>query len=456
MSLINKLIEAPPRSFNMELSERNPSAVCVIGLGKLGLSFAAVLAKAGYTVYAVDKDEQIIETVRSANSPYPEPSLSDYLSDYAENLHLTTSINKGVTSSNMTFVFVNTPLDGGSHSLNQVKQVIYSVGDSLINVDEYHSVVIRSTVPPRATTDTIQTWLESASEKTVGTDVGLCYHPEFSAIGQIMDSLQEPDFFLIGELDSYTGNRIEAVCQQLRQNDAKILRTDTVTAELAKMANNTFRTIKISFANTVGEIAHEVGASADEIISSFNQDSNIESNYLVPGTRYGGPCYSRDNIAFNDLASSVGATGDLAMVADSVNDHHTRWVVDQVRSNTESSGDIGVLGISYKPNSYLLEDSQGKHLIEALNAEYSIHWTNPWDIKDIERLDVKSATQHSIPENMLEVCDTAILTVPWEEYFDADLYDGHDITLIDPWRMVESSGLPESVQYEPLAGDSEQ
>lgn len=436
----------------MAYPEQEPSVVCVIGLGKLGLSFAAVLAKAGYIVYGVDKDERVIETVQNASTPYPEPLLDDYLSDYAENLHPTTSVEEGVLAADMTFVFVNTPLNNGSHSLEQVQGAVGSAGSALADTDDYHTVVIRSTVPPRTTTDTIRTWLESPSGKRVGADIGLCYHPEFSAIGEIVHSLQEPDFFLIGESDARAGNALEAVCDRLRQNDAAILRTDAVTAELAKMANNTFRTMKISFANTVGEIAHEVGADADDIITSFDEDSNIESKYLLPGTRYGGPCYSRDNIAFDHLASSVGATSDLARAADSVNEYHTEWITDRVRSTTEPGDAVGALGLTYKPDSYLLKESQGKHLLEMLDGEYELHWTNPWDVDDIEQLEAKSARRHPEAAEMLSACDTAILTVPWNEYLGADLYDGHDITLIDPWRMIEADRLPETIQYEPLAG----
>jgi UDPglucose 6-dehydrogenase len=432
----------------------DPSDICVVGLGKLGLSFAAVLADAGFTVYGVDKDERVIERVADADPSYPEPDLGDHLARNASNVNPTTSVEEGVSNAEMTFVFVNTPLNDGDHSLDQVKGAVRDVGGALEDDDEFHTVVVRSTVTPGTTAEKIAPWLESAAGREVGADVGLCYHPEFSAIGEIIESLRAPDFFLVGEADERGGDTLERVCKQLRRNDAAVIRTDPATAEVAKMANNTFRTLKISFANTVGEIADEVGADAGDIVESFDHDSNIEARYLVPGTRYGGPCYSRDNVVFDRFSRSVGAPGDLPVAADAVNDHHTDWIAELVRAQTEDGGSVGVLGMTYKPDSYLLKESQGKHLIEALDGEYDLHWTNPWEIVDVEELQTDAARQHESPSDLLGACQTAIVAIPWEEYLSPDLYANYELTLVDPWRAVDTGGLPETVGYVPMAGKS--
>lgn len=439
-------------SFYVTNTNANIKSVSVIGLGKLGLSFTVALADAGFEVFGVDKDQTVLKSVENANIPYPEPLVEEYLEKYESRIHPLDSIDKAVSSSDMSFIFVNTPLNEGDHSLEYVEQVTKSIGQALEGRDEFHTVVVRSTVTPGTTTGKIRSWLENVSGQTVGEEIGLCYHPEFSAIGEITESLQSPDFFLVGEFDEASGQHLSELCRRLRKNNASVIRTDPTTAEVAKMANNTFRTLKISFANTIGEIAHEMEADVDDIMESFTEDSNIKSKYLQPGARYGGPCYSRDNIVFQEFATGVGASGELALAADEVNNYHSDWIVDYVRSQSPNQENIGILGLTYKPDSYLMRESQSAHLITSLSDEYGLHCTNPWEVVDIDQMDDYSFEIHSSVETVLDKCQTVVLTTPWEEYTDPAIYAGHEVTLIDPWRVFSTEEIPSSVVYRPIAG----
>ncbi|WP_424017685.1 nucleotide sugar dehydrogenase [Halorientalis pallida] len=425
--------------------------VSVVGLGRLGLCFAASLANAGYDVTGTDIDEDIVETVSKDTAPYPEPGLQAYLDDAGDRLTATTDTAGAVADSDATFVFVNTPLsEDGHHSLDSVLAVCRTVGEVLPETDDYHVVTVRSTVMPGSVDGPIRETLEESSGLTAGEEFGLCYNPEFTAMGEIIDGLERPDFFLIGEQSARAGDVVADVCRTICDNDAPIHRMRPASAEMAKMMNNTYRTMKISFANTMGQIAEGVDADIDEVMASLESDSIINTKYLEPAARYGGPCYSRDNDAFESLAEDAGAVGHLATATDRVNAAHTEWVANAVR-RTLDSGTVAILGLSYKPGTPIAENSQGVELAAALDREYDLVCADPAAVEDArDRID--AAVSFVDAETAVSMADLAVIATPWDEFTDPSLYATSGIVLFDLWRCLDADAF-ETVDYRPFGKD---
>ena len=152
--------------------------------------------------------------------------------------------------------------------------------------------------------------LERVSGRRVGRDLGLCYNPEFVALGDVINGLLHPDFILIGESDTRAGDILESIYRRVVGPDANVARMNFVNAELTKISVNTYVTMKISFANMLGEICDRlVGADVSVVTEAIGRDSRIGKKYLKAAVGYGGPCFPRDTIAFGRARARLGRQG---------------------------------------------------------------------------------------------------------------------------------------------------
>jgi len=423
----------------------------VVGLGKLGSCLAATLANAGYSVIGADLDESVVEALNEGQSPVPEPKMDEYLSSAGNRLKATTDTRAAVRESDVTFVVVNTPsTPAGRYSLDAVAAVCEDIGTVIGEEADYHLAVVTSTVFPGDTTDDILPILEEASGKTAGEDFGLCYSPEFIAIGNVIEGLEEPDFFLIGEHTERAGDVLTSVYERIHKNDAPIARMPPAEAEIAKMAVNSYVTMKISFANTLAQICDGKGACVDDITDALALDKRIGGRYLDAGARYGGPCFPRDNVAFAQLAEDASTRAPLAESTDRVNDIHTSWIAETVRDVTPSSGRVGFLGMTYKPGTYIITESQGTDLATTLDGEFDLTCHDPMGFDEVRRqFDDRVAICESVAD-LFDAVDTAVLATPWNEFSTPDIYDGFSGWLVDPWRKIDADELPDSVRYAPV------
>lgn len=427
------------------------TSVAVIGLGKLGSCLAASLANGGFTVHGVDINPERVRKINAGEVPFPEPQLDEYVDGAGSRLRATTDADEAVRRSRATFVFVNTPADrDGQHSLDQVRRAVETIGDTLATVDDYHLVVIRSTVMPGATTGPIREWIESTSGKTAGEDFGLAYCPEFTAVGEVIEGIERPDFFLVGEHDSRAGDELESLYRDWVDEPSPVIRTDPTSAEIGKMAINSYVTMKISFANSLAEISDGVGGLVDEVSEILAADSRINGNYLTAGASFGGPCFSRDNEAFSALATRAGTRVPLAKATDEVNEIHTDWIAGHVRDVTPADGVVGILGLTYKPGVRVVDDSQGVRLVEALAGEFDLACYDPMGISAArERIDVP-VDFHEEFRSAVSSVDSVVLTVPWDEFTDPQPYRDGGVAVVDPWRLFETDDFEGSNQYRPV------
>lgn len=343
--------------------------VTVIGLGKLGLPLACLHAQHN-NVFGIDQNKSTVKAINRGENPVREPGLNELLYKVRSGGTFTAhNTFAPVRDSDISLVIVPTPsLDSGAFTNKFVVDAVRSIGKELRHTDRYHVVVICSTVMPGSTNGPIRAALEEASGRTVGTNLGLCYSPEFIALGSVIEDMKWPDMIMIGESDERAGKTYRDLAIQICNEGftiPSVCHMTLVDAELAKIAINTFVTMKISFANTLGELCENLpGANANRVANAVGLDSRIGRKYLKPGVSFGGPCFPRDNRAFRTLARSVGVSAPLAAATDAVNVEQVERVLRFIKASGRHV--VGVLGMSYKPGTPVFEESFGTKLVDEL------------------------------------------------------------------------------------------
>jgi UDPglucose 6-dehydrogenase len=417
--------------------------ISVIGLGKLGSPLAAVFASKGFEVIGVDMNVAAVEAINSGRAPVDEPQLQELIEQHRQRLRATLDVDEAISGSEVTFVVVPTPSDAaGRFSNAAVLRAMESVGTALRRKSEYHVVVITSTVMPGSTDGEIRASLERHADRAVGPALGLCYNPEFIALGSVVRDMLRPDMILIGESDSKAGDLLETIYLSSCDNQPAIRRMNFVNAELSKIAVNTFVTTKISYANMLADICDRLpGANVDVVTQALGSDSRIGTKYLKGATGYGGPCFPRDNVAFGVLARSLGARAELAEATDVLNRYQVERVLGTVEARLFDSGAVGVLGLSYKPDTAVVEESQGVALVERLLDRG--HRVIAYDPKALAAAQIALRRPFETAASAADCVRGASLVVvmtPWPEFrnipTEAFSRSSGRLTVIDCWRMI--------------------
>ena len=343
--------------------------ISVIGLGKLGASMAAAFASRGFDVVGVDVNQTSIDLVNQGHAPVQETDLEETISANKQRIRATLSHEDAVLNSDISFVIVPTPSDErGAFSLQYAEWAFKEIGKALAKKNSYHNVVLTCTVLPGSTRQALLPILERESGKKAGTGFGLCYSPEFIALGSIIQDFLNPDFTLIGEFDERCGSQLEELYSKVMVNGSKSARMSLENAELAKISVNTFVTTKITFANMLAEICEKLpGGDVDVVTNALGMDSRIGRKYLTGAIGYGGPCFPRDNVALSFMARELGVEARLAETTDSMNRAIASNVAARLESSIRKGATIAVLGLSYKPYSHVTEESQGVYIATHLS-----------------------------------------------------------------------------------------
>jgi UDPglucose 6-dehydrogenase len=333
----------------------------IAGLGKLGASMAAAIAGRGFDVIGVDVNASVIEALNTGRAPVSETALANAIETNSARLRATASHDEAVARSDVTFVVVPTPSDQtGMFSLQYASYAFREIGRGLALKEGYHLVVLTSTVLPGSTRQVLVPELEAASGKKCGRDFGVCYSPEFIALGSAIRDFLNPDFTLVGEFDERSGSTLEHCYAEILENDAPCKRMSLENAELTKLAVNTFVTTKIAYANMLAELCEVIpGGDVDVVSDALGCDKRIGRRYLTGGLGFGGPCFPRDNIALSAFGQRVGVGTDIAVTTDAANRALVPRLVRQVRAVARPGNTVAVLGLAYKPQSHVIERSQG-------------------------------------------------------------------------------------------------
>lgn len=333
--------------------------VGIIGMGKLGLCLALNLERAGFDVIGIDKDSDRVKRIREKTLQTSEPEVEQLLAA-CKNLRIESN-SKALIETGMAVIFVVVPtpsLPSGAFSHAFIDRVVDEL-EAAGRPEKRTVLVINSTTMPG--------YCLSIHERLDRLNFDLVYNPEFIAQGSIVRDQRHPDQVLIGAQNPESAEKVKAVYEALCENKPAYCIMDLQSAEMAKLATNCFLTMKISFANHLGDLAEKVGADAEQILACVGADSRIGNNYLRYGFGYGGPCFPRDNQAFMQFGRENDHSLHLSEATDRINEEHFMHQLNALKASNQE--EYFFEDVAYKPGTDIIEESQQLRLALALARE---------------------------------------------------------------------------------------
>jgi GDP-mannose 6-dehydrogenase len=340
--------------------------VSVFGLGYVGSVSAASFAADGHDVVGVDVNPAKVSAINEGRSPIIEPGLDELLHDgvSAKRLRATTSPVEAIRETNLSLICVGTPSrKNGSLDLSYLVRVCEQIGDALADKDDYHVVVVRSTVLPGTTHGQVIPALEARSGKKYGEGFGVAVNPEFLREGSALKDFRHPPLTLVGHNHAADA----APAKMLYGNiEAPLYSTSIRVAEMMKYTSNAWHAVKVVFANEIGNLCKRVGVDSHEVMEIFCQDDklNLSPYYLKPGFAFGGSCLPKDVRALQYRAKEADL--DLPMIKSVLESNRlqVQHAIDRIVETGRKR--IGLFGFSFKAGTDDLRESPMVILAEAL------------------------------------------------------------------------------------------
>lgn len=389
------------------------SHICIIGTGYVGLVTGACFADLGHQVYCLDVDEAKIAGLKKGVMPIYEPGLEELVARNvgAGRLAFTSDYGQALAQAEFAFVAVGTPSGvDGEADLRYVRAVVEAIADT---VDHPIHVVSKSTVPV-GTGD----WVADIIRKRRGgndLEISVVSNPEFLREGSAIHDFMNPDRIVLGSLNREAANQVAQLYLSLR---CPIMITDLRTAEMIKYASNAFLATRISFINEIASICEELGADVREVAAGMGYDKRIGRAFLDAGLGWGGSCFPKDVKALAHMAVLHGTHPQLLQAVMDINRNQRRRVVMRLRRELGSLRDtvIGVLGLSFKPNTDDLREAPALEVIHLLqNEDAAIRAYDPAAMGEAARV-LRNVTLCESPYQVAEGADALVLATEWNEF----------------------------------------
>ncbi len=391
--------------------------ITFIGHGYVGLVTAAIFADLGNKVYVIGHTLEKIENLKKGILPIFEPGLEEIVKRNVDEgrLIFTLDYNPSIPESEVVFIAVGTPPQKtGDAELKTVFEVAEKIAKNLKN---YTVVVTKSTVPP-GTNKLVKKIIEENIAKDATFDIASA--PEFLREGSAISDTLHPDRVVIGT----ESKKAEKILVDLHKPfNTEMVLSNPETAELIKYSANSFLATKISFANAVAKLAELTGADGLKVLEGIGLDKRIGSAFLSAGAGYGGSCFPKDVKALLAIAKNYDYNFGLLDEVERINEFSKR---DIVKKTKKLAGDvrgktIGILGLSFKPNTDDMRDASSIMIINLLQNEGAkIKAYDPEALKNAERLltDVEFCKD---PYAVSKDADAIIVLTEWNEFKELDL-----------------------------------
>lgn len=339
--------------------------ISIIGSGYVGLVTGACFSELGNKVICADNDPKKIARLKKGIMPIYEPGLEELVMHNLkkQRLKFTSSIKEAVKASGVIFIAVGTPsLDNGEADLTGIENVARNIA---LNMSAYRLIVEKSTVPVETgkwVKHTIETYIRHKVKFDVASN------PEFLREGQAINDFMHPDRIVIGVESKRAKDTLVNLYKPL---NAPIVITDIKSAELIKHASNAYLATKVSFINAISHICDKVGADVGEVAFGIGLDKRIGASFLNAGIGYGGSCFPKDLDAFINIAKKLGYDFDLLNVVREINLQQRAFFINKIKNALWIIKDktIGILGLSFKPNTDDIRNAPSMDIIEALQRE---------------------------------------------------------------------------------------
>ena len=401
--------------------------IAVIGTGYVGLVQGVIMSEFGSEVICVDKSDEKIEKLKKGELPIYEPGLLELLhkNQKAKRISFTTDTEEAVKNSEVIFIAVGTPAsEDGSADLSALLNVATEIGTY---IDSYKVIVNKSTVPVGTGRKVISVIEEQIKNRKENIEFDVVSNPEFLREGKAVGDCLRPNRIVIGT-DSEKAKEIMAkVYNVLYINATPFLFTNLETAEMIKYASNAFLAVKISFINEIALLAEKVRANTQEIARGMGMDGRISPKFLHCGAGYGGSCFPKDTKAIVEIGKEYGEDMFVISAAIAANEKQKRKMVEKIKNaiGNLSGKVIGVLGLSFKPDTDDMREAPSIDILEGLIKEGAkIQAYCPegikealWRLQDYEESIIYCADEYSIANG----ADAIVLMTEWNQFRGMDL-----------------------------------
>ena len=410
--------------------------VCVIGTGYVGLVTGVCLSHIGHDVICVDNNEEKVKLMQSGQSPIYEPGLSELMKSSAESgrLTFTSDLSKGVAHGEILYIAVGTPpLPTGESDTRYVEAVARGIGTHL--KDEYKVIVNKSTVPIGSGDWVRMIVLDGNKESgsTIEPSFDVVSNPEFLREGSAVYDTFNPDRIVLGGNSDKALSMMQDLYKPLVTREfaedktlpkVPVVLTDLSSAEMIKYAANSFLATKISFINEVANICDRVGADVTQVAKGIGLDSRIGGKFLSAGIGWGGSCFPKDVSALVHTADDYNYESELLKAAINVNQRQRLLALEKLQNELKilKGKTVGLLGLTFKPDTDDMRDAPALDLIEQLNRLGA-------RVKAYDPIVSQSGLSHGLSNVIIEAnaemladsCDALVLVTDWKEFLKLDL-----------------------------------
>jgi GDP-mannose 6-dehydrogenase len=436
--------------------------VIIWGLGYVGTVSAGCLAQLGHEVVGIEPNLSKVRMLSAGQSPVKEPGLDSLVSKAVAEGRLRAA-SEGISLipwADVSLICVGTPSEAdGSLMLNHVRKVAADIAIGLRSSTKYHVVALRSTVFPGTARNVLGNILAEQSRREIGRDFGVAMNPEFMREANAIDDFYNPSYTVIGALDSQSGDWIEELYRPIHST---VYRVSLEEAEILKLCNNAFHALKIGFANEVGRLCDKVGVDSHAVMQLICADNklNISPAYLKPGFAFGGSCLPKDLRSLNFHARRLGV--ELPILEGILPSNHLQIQAARFKVLQTGARRVGILGLSFKPNTDDLRESPMIGLVRDL-------WQDGIDVmvydpdvqpeemlgSNLEYLERQLPQIHQVLRTDLnEVLEKSQIVVVGQKRpeFTARLneLDGQ-VTILDLVRMDENRASTKTAKYQGMS-----
>ena len=422
--------------------------VCVIGTGYVGLVTGVCLAHIGHHVICIDNNEEKVKLMKSGQSPIYEPGLSELMQSSAAsgNLEFSTDLEAGVKHGEILFIAVGTPaLPTGESDTRYVEAVARGIGAHLNG--GYKVIVNKSTVPIGSGDWVRMIVLDGVAERQknlvaavggistlerIEAEFDVVSNPEFLREGSAVYDTFNPDRIVLGSNNPKAIEMMKELYAPLVERQfaddpslppVPVVVTDLSSAEMIKYAANAFLATKISFINEVANICDRVGADVTQVAKGIGLDSRIGSKFLSAGIGWGGSCFPKDVSALVHTAEDYGYETELLNAAINVNKRQRTIAIEKLQQELKilKGKTVGLLGLTFKPDTDDMRDAPALTMIEQLNRLGA-------KVKAYDPIVSQSGLSHGLsgviiesdPERLADGCDALVVVTEWQEFLRLD------------------------------------
>ena len=394
--------------------------ISVIGLGFVGLSLAVTNATKGFKTIGVDINDLKINDLKKGKPGFFEPQLNKKLKDAinSNNISFTSNFHDAINNSDITFLTVGTPPNKtGNNDLKFIKNASNQIFNELKTKKKYHLLVVKSTLSPSTTKNTI---LPIFKKIIQSKKMDVVVNPEFLREGFAIKDLLEPHLIVIGSYNKKSGNLLEKYYKKFYKKIPEVIQTDISSAELIKYANNAFLATKISFINSIGNICQTIpGTDVNTIAYAIGKDPRIGSLFLKAGPGFGGSCLPKDLSGLINYSKNLSKSSKLFEAVKDVNDLQPKKIIKimEQMNISDKRKTISILGLAFKKDTDDIREAISIKIVKNLlkiGMKIKVH--DPMAINNFKKIFGEKIEYSKSISSCLTNSNCCIILTEWDEY----------------------------------------